>query len=262
MSFRRVRAVIVKELRHIVRDVRSLIMALGLPAFLLVFFGFAISLDVDQIPTLIFDADGTAAGRDLTARIVGSRFFRVAGFVEVDFDDPAAGGCDLVGAGVGGQLVGDRSEREGAGAAASGGLDEGGVFGVVGTAFAVLLAFVIFLAFESYTNAKEEARREADAVQEHYATTSFLSPPARNELQGQLICYSRAVRFIEWPAMAELFGVDRLAERVGISVASLRRYAADQRPTPDAIAARLHLLARVVAELRGRSRSLGKAIGG
>ena len=32
-----------------------------------------------------------------------------------------------------------------------------GVFGVVGTAFAVLLAFVIFLAFESYTNAKEEA---------------------------------------------------------------------------------------------------------
>ena len=84
MSVRRVRAVIVKELRHIVRDVRSLIMALGLPAFLLVFFGFAISLDVDRIPTLIFDADGTAASRDLTARILGSRFFRVAGFVDDD----------------------------------------------------------------------------------------------------------------------------------------------------------------------------------
>jgi ABC-2 type transport system permease protein len=82
MSVRRVRAVIVKELRHIVRDVRSLIMALGLPAFLLVFFGFAISLDVDRIPTMIFDADGTAASRDLIARIAGSRFFQVGGFVD------------------------------------------------------------------------------------------------------------------------------------------------------------------------------------
>jgi hypothetical protein len=61
----------------------------------------------------------------------------------------------------------------------------------------------------------------------------------------------------EWPAMVELFGVERLAELVGISVASLRRYAADQRPTPDVVAARLHLLARVVAELRGAYSEVG-----
>ena len=61
----------------------------------------------------------------------------------------------------------------------------------------------------------------------------------------------------EWPAMVELFGVDRLAELVGISVASVRRYAADQRPTPDVVAARLHLLARVVAELRGAYSEVG-----
>jgi len=77
---RRVRAVFVKELRHIVRDVRSLIMALGLPALLLVFFGFALSLDVDRIPTLIYDADKTAASRELIARFAGSRFFQVRGF--------------------------------------------------------------------------------------------------------------------------------------------------------------------------------------
>jgi ABC-2 type transport system permease protein len=76
--------VFVKELRHIVRDIRSLIMAIGLPAFLLVFFGFAISLDVDRIPTMIFDADGSPASRDLIARFAGSRFFRVAGFVGDD----------------------------------------------------------------------------------------------------------------------------------------------------------------------------------
>lgn len=61
----------------------------------------------------------------------------------------------------------------------------------------------------------------------------------------------------EWPAMVELFGVDRLAALVGVSVASLRRYAADQRPTPDVVAARLHLLARVVAELRGAYSEVG-----
>jgi uncharacterized protein (DUF2384 family) len=61
----------------------------------------------------------------------------------------------------------------------------------------------------------------------------------------------------EWPAMVELFGADRLAELVGVSVASLRRYAADQRPTPDVVAARLHLLARVVAELRGAYSEVG-----
>jgi hypothetical protein len=61
----------------------------------------------------------------------------------------------------------------------------------------------------------------------------------------------------EWPAMVDLFGVDRLAELVGISIASLRRYAAEQRPTPDVVAARLHLIARVVAELRGAYSEVG-----
>jgi len=61
----------------------------------------------------------------------------------------------------------------------------------------------------------------------------------------------------EWPAMIELFGVERLAELVGVSVASLRRYAADHRPTPDVVAARLHLIARIVAELRGAYSEVG-----
>jgi hypothetical protein len=57
--------------------------------------------------------------------------------------------------------------------------------------------------------------------------------------------------------MVELFGVERLAALLGISVASLRRYAGDQRPTPDVVAARLHLLARIVAELRGAYSEVG-----
>ena len=61
----------------------------------------------------------------------------------------------------------------------------------------------------------------------------------------------------EWPAMVELFGVERLSALLGVSVASLRRYAKDERPTPDVVAARLHLLARIVAELRGAYSEIG-----
>jgi uncharacterized protein (DUF2384 family) len=61
----------------------------------------------------------------------------------------------------------------------------------------------------------------------------------------------------EWPPMVDLFGAERLAELLGVSVASLRRYAKDERPTPDVVAARLHLLARIVAELRGAYSEVG-----
>jgi ABC-2 type transport system permease protein len=80
MSFRRTRAMFVKELRHIVRDPRSLIMALAIPLLMLLLFGYALSLDVDRIATLIYDADGSSRSRDLIARFQGSRYFQVRGF--------------------------------------------------------------------------------------------------------------------------------------------------------------------------------------
>jgi len=66
MSYRRVRAVCIKELHHITRDPRSLAMALGVPVLMLVLFGFALSLDVDRIPTMIYDQDQTPESRALT----------------------------------------------------------------------------------------------------------------------------------------------------------------------------------------------------
>ena len=75
MSYRRLRAVFVKELHHITRDARSLALALAMPVMMLLLFGFALSLDVDHIPTLIYDQDGTQASRDLIRQFQGSRFF-------------------------------------------------------------------------------------------------------------------------------------------------------------------------------------------
>ncbi len=82
MNLRRTRAMAGKELRHIWRDPRSLMIALAQPVLMLLLFGYALSLDVDQIPTLIFDSDGSPESRALIARFEGSRYFEILGFVD------------------------------------------------------------------------------------------------------------------------------------------------------------------------------------
>jgi hypothetical protein len=61
----------------------------------------------------------------------------------------------------------------------------------------------------------------------------------------------------EWSGLVRLFGADVLARLVSVSPVSLRRYVSGSRPTPDAVAARVHFLARVVAELRGAYNDVG-----
>ena len=55
----------------------------------------------------------------------------------------------------------------------------------------------------------------------------------------------------EWAPLRHHLGDDPLAEVIGVSEASLRRYAAGSRRTPDLVGERLHWLALVVADLRG-----------
>jgi ABC-2 type transport system permease protein len=81
MSYRRLRAMFVKELHHITRDSLSLAMAIAMPMMMLLLYGYALSLDVDHIQTLIYDQDGTTASRDVTRQFQGSRYFDVIGFV-------------------------------------------------------------------------------------------------------------------------------------------------------------------------------------
>jgi ABC-2 type transport system permease protein len=77
MNLRRTRAVARKEFLHIIRDARSLILALLLPFVMLLLFGYALSLDVDQIPAIVYDRDHTPQSRDLIREFTGSRYFQV-----------------------------------------------------------------------------------------------------------------------------------------------------------------------------------------
>ena len=77
-----------------------------------------------------------------------------------------------------------------------------GVFTVAGTAYAVLLAFVFLLAFQSYNSARTAAEQEATAVTALYHDADAFAQPARSIVHGQLVCYARSVVAAEWAAMA------------------------------------------------------------
>jgi ABC-2 type transport system permease protein len=79
MDYQRTRAIARKEFLHVVRDPRSLIMGLALPMLLLFMFGYALTLDVDRVPLVVWDQSNTPASRDFVSRFTGSRYFALAG---------------------------------------------------------------------------------------------------------------------------------------------------------------------------------------
>ncbi len=86
MNLRRIKAVARKEFLHIARDTRSLYMALATPLLLLLLFGYALSLDVNQVPTVIYDLDKSSESRELVERFRGSSYFNVVRIAESPAD--------------------------------------------------------------------------------------------------------------------------------------------------------------------------------
>ncbi|RPJ87220.1 MAG: ABC transporter permease [Acidobacteria bacterium] len=79
MNWRRTKAVARKEMLHIYRDPLSLIAALAIPLVMLLLFGYALTLDVDRIPTLIYDRDDSPESREMVQLFRASRYFDVLG---------------------------------------------------------------------------------------------------------------------------------------------------------------------------------------
>jgi hypothetical protein len=76
-----------------------------------------------------------------------------------------------------------------------------GVFGVLATGFAVLLGFVVFLAFASYDASRAGAEDEARTVAQQVETAQLLPADARAELTAELVCYARSVAGVQWERM-------------------------------------------------------------
>jgi ABC-2 type transport system permease protein len=77
MKLRRLAAVARKESLHVLRDPRSLGMGIFIPMLMLVLYGYALTLDVDDVPLVVWDQSRTAASRELVSRFDGSRYFTV-----------------------------------------------------------------------------------------------------------------------------------------------------------------------------------------
>ena len=76
-----------------------------------------------------------------------------------------------------------------------------GVFGVLATGFAILLGFVVFLAFTSYDTSRAGAETEALLVAQQFETAQFLPDEVGLRASQELVCYGRSVVHREWPRM-------------------------------------------------------------
>ena len=76
----RLLAVARKEFIHVIRDWRSLFLALAIPVILIFLFGYALTLDLQKVPTVVWDQSRTSESRDLLSLYQGSPYFSIIGF--------------------------------------------------------------------------------------------------------------------------------------------------------------------------------------
>jgi ABC-2 type transport system permease protein len=82
MKFLRIKAIAKKELIQIWRDPLSLALAFMMPILLLLIFGYAISLDVDNLTTIVYDADRSSTSREFIYELTASDYFSVVRFAD------------------------------------------------------------------------------------------------------------------------------------------------------------------------------------
>ena len=77
MNLRNIWAITRKEFYHLIRDFRSLYLAFAIPLLLILLFGYALSLDVDNIETVVVDYDRTDISREFIRHMDASPYFHI-----------------------------------------------------------------------------------------------------------------------------------------------------------------------------------------
>jgi ABC-2 type transport system permease protein len=80
-SLRRTWGVMLKEVREVRRDIRSLSLLLLLPALMIMLYGYALTFDVKHIATVVLDQDRTADSREFTDGLFRSEYFDLVGTI-------------------------------------------------------------------------------------------------------------------------------------------------------------------------------------
>ena len=79
MNFGRISAMTRKEFIHVIRDPRSIILGIAIPVILLLLFAYALTLDVDHVPVMVWDQSDSPASREFISRFKASRYFKIKG---------------------------------------------------------------------------------------------------------------------------------------------------------------------------------------
>ena len=74
---RRLWAVARKEFIHVMRDWRSLTLSMAIPVLLIALFGYALTMDLTDVPTAVWDQSRTAESRALLSLFDGSPYFSI-----------------------------------------------------------------------------------------------------------------------------------------------------------------------------------------
>lgn len=93
----------------------------------------------------------------------------------------------------------------------------GFVLAIVGVIYAVLLAFVVVIAWESFNTSESNAQTEVTAASDLYRLSKTFREPEQKALRDELIHYAQLVRDQDWPAMqhgGESEAADESAHRV------------------------------------------------
>ena len=90
MNFQRLAAVSRKETLHLLRDWRSLTLALAIPLLLILLYGYALTLDLRNVPTVVWDQSRSPESRELLSLFHSSPYFTVLayrdGYPELQYD--------------------------------------------------------------------------------------------------------------------------------------------------------------------------------
>jgi uncharacterized protein DUF4239 len=79
----------------------------------------------------------------------------------------------------------------------------GFIIAVVGVIYAVLLAFVVIVSWENFSQAESTVGQEASALRSIYRESQAFPPDERSRIRADVLHYASAAVDDEWPAMAK-----------------------------------------------------------
>ena len=80
----RLKQMLVKEFIQALRDPRMRAVLFVMPVVQLIVFGYAVTTDVQRVPTAVYDLDRSVASRELVGRFAGSKYFAVVDYLTTE----------------------------------------------------------------------------------------------------------------------------------------------------------------------------------